>query len=106
MAVAAASASLKLNVAGQLGVAFTNNPRILTLKADGGKVWYFFTGSVGQTVDETATAASDVTRAFSLDDGERQDWEWDGVGDLYVVTKAAAACKLRIAITSPVGGAG
>lgn len=110
VAVTTSSQSLQINVAGQLGVGFANTPRIITLKADGGKVWFFFSSSAVNTVDETVTAAADASRCFSIDDGERQDWEWDYeigfTGNLYIYTKAAAACKLRIALTSPDGGGG
>jgi len=103
--VATASAALLLSAAAQLGDDFTTYPRVISLKADGGKVWFFFNESGAGTVDETATTGA--TRCFSIDDGERQDWEWDGVGSTcYILTKAAAACRLRIAITSPLGGAG
>lgn len=110
VAVTTSSAKLKINVAGELGAGFANSPRIITLKADGGKVWFFFSSSAANTVDETATASANASRCFSIDDGERQDWEWDYdtgfTGDLYIYTKAAAACKLRIALTSPEGGGG
>jgi len=107
VSVAVVSAALQLNVVGELGADFTDWPRVMTLKADGGKVWFFF-ASTAETVDETSTAASSATRCFSIDDGERQDWEWDHVAgaDVFIVTKAAAACRLRIALTSPLGGAG
>jgi len=107
VSVAVVSAALQLNVVGQLGAAFTDYPRVMTLKADGGKVWFFFAPTAG-TVDETSTAAFSATRCFSIDDGERQDWEWDHVPgeDVFIVTKAAAVCRLRIALTSPLGGAG
>jgi len=106
VSVATASAALLLNVAAQLGGDFTTYPRVISLKADGGKVWFFFNADGAGTVDETAILGA--TRCFSIDDGERQDWEWDGVGGstCYILTKAAAACRLRIAITSPLGGAG
>jgi len=108
VSVAVVSAALQLNVVGQLGATFTDYPRIMTLKADGGKVWFFFATTGSGTVDETSTAASSASRCFSIDDGERQDWEWDHVpgADVFIVTKAAAACRLRIALTSPLGGAG
>jgi len=107
VSVATVSAALQLNVAAQLGATFTAYPRIISLKADGGKVWFFFNADGAGTVDETSTAPSSPTRCFSIDDGERQDWEWDGIGgSFYILTKAAAACRLRIAITSPLGGAG
>jgi|GEM_PF-2557612 len=107
VSVATVSAALQLNVAAELGVNFALYPRVITLKADGGKVWFFFNATGVGTVDETSTAGSSATRCFSLDDGERQDWEWDALGsDCYILTKAAAACRLRIAITSPLGGAG
>jgi len=74
--------------------------RLLTLKADGVKVYYRWAGVTG-TVDETKTAAdTPANQAGVLSDGERSDERADSTTTFLMVKGSVNSGYLRIHISS------
>lgn len=79
---------------------------LLTLVADGGKVWFFFNVDGTGTVDETADTAAGTAanRCMMIPDGGRMDFRLNAKFH-FIEVKGSAACRLRI-YRSSAGGPG
>ena len=95
------SAAIDLSGANYTGLASALAAgRMVTLKADGGKVWYRWAAATG-TVDETTTAASTpANQGVSIADGERVDERPPAGCSGWLIVKSSVACTLRVYVSS------
>lgn len=94
LSVTTGSTRADLAAAGQLNG--EESKGFITLKADGGKVWFFFNNADAGTADEAETGAgTPANRTFMIADGESFRCRLRD-GATWIVMKGSVACKLRV----------
>jgi hypothetical protein len=104
VAITTSSQAIDLNGANYASLlAAIQDGRMVTLQADGGKVWYRW-GTATGTVDETKTAAdTPANQGAVLAADERRDERPPGSGTnacTWLIVKGQVACTLRIYVSS------